>query len=245
MGNGEDDPCRNGFENMADTTQATPPENQQDLSFEDQNQSSADISAESKETISEDIKSEGQTKQEPIQQEKKVSRLEKRLKQLLEKQPPVLQKEALGEDAIEIDESVLQERIQQEVRKAIEMDRAEREYFTSAESHKQDIEQFANANLPKPIEELAVKQYYAINFQKDPFTGKDVFIPVAKFSDIVQEIQEKLAVAAQEYARGNVEFQRRIENQSAISPTATGQNMTSVTPDTTDFKAFEKAFSKR
>lgn len=230
---------------MADLTQATPPENQQDLSFEDQNTSSAQTveSVDSKETAN--AANEEKPKiQESVQQEKKVSRLEKRLKQLLEKQP-VPQKEEFGEDAIEIDESVLKERIQQEVRKAIELDRAEREYYTTAESHKQDIEQFAKANLPKAVEELAVKQYYAMNFQPDPFTGKDIFVPVAKFSEIVKDIQDKLAVAAQEYARGNLEYQRRIENQSAISPTATTQGDNSITPDTTDFKAFEKAFSKR
>jgi hypothetical protein len=225
---------------MADIDQATPPENTQDLSFEENNTPVENVSFDT-DTQTQPLEEEQNvSKMEEPQQEKKISRAEKRIKQILEKKDT-----PVADDYIELEEDVFKQTIQREVQKAIELDRAKQAYVQKAQEHQQDIEQIQRTGLPKAIEDLATKQYYSVNFQHDPFTGKDVFVPVVKFSEIVKDIQDKLTLAAAEFAKSGQEYRRQVENLSAISPTAKESSSSIVSEDTTDFKAFEKAYSKR
>jgi len=203
--------------------------------------------------------SEGQ----PEQQGAKPTRVERRIGQLLDKlkgshgasseQPGVpgqsrskfFTDEELAEGAI--DPSVLEKRIgqtvQQEVQQALEMDRINQQYTSAVKEHEADLESVKD--LDPKIEELAVKQYEVINYQINPLTGEKMFIPAVKMSEIVKKLTDVINSAAENVAQGNRVYAENVSQNQAVPTNGSTISSKPVKENTTDFGAFEKAYSPR
>lgn len=200
------------------------------------------------------------------EQGEKPSRVERRIQSLLSKvkengehqsqsqpqyqspQPLISEEERqIGEVDPEQLERRIQGTIQSEVQKAIQLDRAERQYESAVKDHQADLSGIKD--LDPDLEAEAVAEYEALNYRINPFTGQQQFIPAVKFSEIVAKIQaraDKIAAKrAEAIAEGNEQFLKNVSSSQAV-PTSGGiQSSKSVKPETTDFSEFEKAYSSK
>lgn len=198
------------------------------------------------------------------QQEAKPSRAERRISQLISKLKETHQSpsEPPGEPARrnprgfltqeeietgEIDPSVLEERLNKEAERRaeqkVQMTLVNQQYETAVKEHEADMDTVGE--IDPNIEALAVKQYNALNFQTNPFTGQKVFIPAVKMSEIVQKLSDSVRAAA----GGTEESQRRyvedVEQYQAVPSSSSVTSSKKVSEGTTNFSEFEKAFSPK
>lgn len=142
-------------------------------------------------------------------------------------------------------EKNLEMKVEEKVAQAIIMDRIARDFENSVQEHNRDLEEIRKEQLDPAVEKLAVAQYEAVNFQYDPKTGRKVFVPAVKMSEIVSNIKTKLKEAAQRMVAEGQEFRKELSNTQAITPSSGSYSGSKPPADTTDFAAFEKAYSKK
>jgi len=203
--------------------------------------------------------SEGQ----PEQQGAKPTRAEKRVEQLLNKlresrgtpseEPGVpgqsrskfFTEEEIAEGAIDPDvlEKRMRETVKNEVQQALEMDRINQQYTSAVKEHEADLESVKD--LDPKIEELAVKQYEAINYQIHPLTGEKMFIPAVKMSEIVKKLTDVINSAAEVVAQGNRQYAENVSQNQAVPTNGSVISSKPVRPETPNFEDFEKAYSPR
>ena len=199
-------------------------------------------------------------------QEAKPTRVERRINSLLSKvkevgqnqtqplpqnngQQPIITEEE--KEAGVVDPNVLEKRIhesvQNEVQRAIQMDRVQQQYESAVKDHQADLEGIKD--IDPDLEAEAVSEYEALNYRINPFTGKQEFIPAVKFSEIVNKIQsraEKLATKrAEAIAEGNENYLKQVSSSQAVPSSGAVNGSKSVKPETTDFTEFEKHFSSK
>lgn len=216
--------------------------------------------------VEEQPKAESETKEtgdQSGQKEAKPSRVERRIQSLISKikegseskvDAPKQQEPQpyFTEEEIEqgrIDPNTLMQRIQAnvqtEVQKAIQMDRVNQQYESAVKSHQSDLEGIKD--IDPDLEAEAVAEYEALNYQINPYTGKKVFVPAVKLSEIVSKIEtraRKLAEKmAENIAEGNKEYLKSVSSSQAVPSSGAVTGTKSVTPDTTNFSEFEKAYS--
>lgn len=217
------------------------------------------------ENQSEDEKSSGEAGDQSEQSEK-PTRAERRIQSLLskvkengerqnqtppqyERRQPLISEEE--RQSGEIDPDILNQRIQStiqnEVQRAIQMDRAKGQFESSVKEHQADLESIKD--IDPDLEAEATAEYEALNYRLNPFTGKSQFIPAVKFSEIVAKIEaraEKLAAKrAEAIAEGNERYIKNVSSSQAVPASGSIQSSKSIKPETTDFSEFEKAFSKK
>lgn len=199
------------------------------------------------------------------EQDGKPSRVERRIQSLLAKvkengerqtQPPKYgeRQPLISEEerqAGTVDPEVLEQRIQaavqNEVQKAIQMDRVSQQYESAVKEHQSDLETVKD--IDPDLEAEAAAEYEALNYRINPFTGKMQFIPAVKFSEIVAKIEaraERLAAKkAEAIAAGNERFIKDVSSSQAVPTSGSVQSSGSVKPETTNFSEFEKAYSAK
>jgi len=192
--------------------------------------SSPEVEAESTEQVETAAESQTAEPQADViegQGEQKSTRAERRVQQLLDKlkdKPQVqdlpLQQQQDLVDENEIDPTAVKfvdQRVQQATQQSVKQIRAELAYENAVDNHASDIEKSLEGLDPK-IERLAVKQYQAMNYQINPFTGQEVFIPTAKFSEVVKSIQADLEdITASRVAEAGTNLARQAQ-ESAVQP---------------------------
>jgi len=154
----------------------------------------------------------------------KPTRAERRVQQLLDKLKDKPKAQDLSPqqtvDENEIDPTAVKfvdERVQRGNQQAIQQIKAELAYERSIEDHADDILK-ASESLDPKIERIAVKQYQAMNYQINPFTGQEVFIPTVKFSEVVKSIQADLEdITASKVADAQTSMARQAQ-ESAVQP---------------------------
>lgn len=200
------------------------------------------------------------------QSEQKPSRVERRIQSLLTKvkengerqtpQPPQISRPQpiISEEerqAGEVDPELLNQRIQStiqnEVQRAIQLDRARGEYESAVKAHQADLEGIKD--IDPDLEAEATAEYEALNYRQNPFTGEMQFIPAVKFSEIVARIEaraEKLAAKrAEAIAESNERYIKDVSSSQAVPTSGNINSSKSTKPETTDFKEFEKAYSSK
>lgn len=93
------------------------------------------------------------------------------------------------------------------------------------------------------LEELAVEQFNAINYQVNPLTQERDFIPAVKLSEIKAKLEKGIKIAAEKLVQQNKAFAKSVSDNQTV-PIGNVGSSRSVADDTTDFRAFEKAHSK-
>lgn len=93
------------------------------------------------------------------------------------------------------------------------------------------------------VKEMAEKQFEALNFYDDPISGKQVFIPAVKMSEIKAKLDTGIKAAAEKLIQGNRDFAQSVSNSQTV-PTGNSLSSTSADEATSDFSKFEKTFSK-
>lgn len=232
--------------------------------LENQDQGEIEPGAEN-DNQSEDQKPSGEAGDQPEQGEK-PTRVERRIQSLLSKVkengerqnqlPSQFQKpqslisdeeRQTGEVDPEQLEKRIQSTIQNEVQRAIQMDRMGRQFESAVKDHQADLEGIKD--IDPDLEAEAVAQYEALNYRINPFTGEVQFVPAVKFSEIVSKIQgmaEKLATKrAEAIVQGNEQFLKNVSSSQAVPTSGNIQGSKNVRAETTDFGEFEKAFSKK
>lgn len=242
------------------TEQSTPPVEE-----------SESIEGQKPENESPGTENENQSEGEPSgeaddQSEHKPSRAERRIQDLLSKvkengerqapQPPQYnrpqpliseeERQAGEVDPVEL-ERRLQGTVQNEVQRAIQLDRVKQQYESAVKEHQADLE--GVKDIDPDLEAEAVAEYEALNYRINPFTGQQQFIPAVKLSEIVAKIEaraEKIAnKRAEAIAEGNEQFIKRVSSTQAVPASGGIHSSKNVKPETTDFSEFEKAFSKK
>lgn len=201
-------------------------------------------------------------------QEAKPTRVERRIHDLLSKvkevsntptsQPPVNNDNPLftEQDKQDLENGYIdpetlmqkvQSTVQSEVQKAIQIDRITQQYNSEVQAHAQDLESVKD--IDPDLEAEAVAEYEAVNYQVNPFTGEREFVPAVKLSEIVAKIEsraQKIATKmAEKIAEGNVRHLQEVSSSQAVPTNGSVGGSISVAPDTTDFSAFEKAYSSK
>lgn len=154
----------------------------------------------------------------------KPTRAERRVQQLLDKLKDKPQVQDLPPpqtvDENEIDPTAIKfvdERVQRGNQQTIQQIKSELAYERSIEDHADDIVKASDGLDPK-IERIAVKQYQAMNYQINPFTGQEIFIPTVKFSEVVKSIQADLEdITASKVADAQTSMARQAQ-ESAVQP---------------------------
>lgn len=190
-------------------------------------ESTQDDSVEHKAQSSESSENEEQS------QERKQTRSERRVNQLLEKlkEKPQPQNRSLygddqpliNDDELEtgIDPKALEQRVSDRINNATERTRAqikaEIAYENEVNNHLSDID-VASKDLDPAIEKLAVRQYEALNYTLNPYTGEKVFVPTVKFSEIVKSVQADLENITSSRMAQSAQRVAQMAQQSAVSP---------------------------
>lgn len=191
-------------------------------------------------------------------QDNKPSRVEKRINTLLSKlkennspstpenrkaQPYFTQEEINnGEIDPTTFEKRVQDRVQFEVHQALERERINTQYTSAVREHEADLESVKD--LDPNVERMAVEQYEALNYQINPLTGKRMFIPAVKMTEIVKRISDHLERVADGIVEGNRQYTASVSQNQAV-PTGGTIKSSKARSDTTDFTEFEKNFGSR
>jgi hypothetical protein len=201
-------------------------------------------------------------------QDAKPSRVERRIHDLLSKvkevgNTPASEKPANSEESLfteqekqDLEQGIIdpetlikrvQSTVQSEVQKAIQIDRITQQYQSAVTEHAQDLESVKD--IDPDLEAEAVAEYEALNYQTNPFTGEREFVPAVKLSEIVAKIEnraQKIATKmAEKIAEGNLKHLQDVSSSQAVPSNGAVGSTQSVSPDTTDFSAFEKAYSSK
>lgn len=202
----------------------TPPQETGDVASEDaQPQAPAELQGEQGET-------------------KKPTRAERRVEQLLHKlkdrpQPPTYQAKdqpLITQEEYEtgIDPQALEQRLNQRLEatsaKTREAIRTELAYENEARSHMADLES-ASKDLDPKLEKLAVRQYEALNYTYDPFSGQRVFVPTVKFSEIVNQVKADLEDITTTRVAESTQRIARAAQEAAIQPGVGGKDKVALT----------------
>lgn len=129
----------------------------------------------------------------------------------------------------------VQQSLQSE-RKQSELKEIEHQFKQAVQQHNKDLES-VSGQIDAELEDLAVAQYEAVNYQINPLTGKREFVPAVLMSEIV----EKLKPLSQRLGESNRSFANRVSQTSAI-PSSSAKQPRKSRPDTSDFSEFEKNF---
>lgn len=174
-----------------------------------------------------DVKVEqGETQPKQTRAERRIEQLIGKLKTRPTAELPTQTKpeQLIRPEEIEngIDPQALQQRVEQTIQASSQQTRAqikaELAYEGAVNDHMADLTS-ASENLDPSIEKLAVRQYEAINYQINPFTGQQVFMPTVKFSEIVKQIQQDFEQAtASRVADATTSLAKQVQ-QSAVQPT--------------------------
>lgn len=170
--------------------------------------------------------------------ERKPTRSERRVEQLLRKlkdrpstedlphmgaDEPLIRPEELETG---VDPQALEYRFNQKLQNATAQTRsqikAEIAYENEVSSHMADLESAADG-LDQRIEKLAVRQYQALNYQFNPITGQQVFVPTVKFSEIVKQVQADLEDITASRVAESAERVAKIAQEGAIQPGIAGK----------------------
>lgn len=214
-----------------------------------------------------DEQSSGETgDQSELEQVDKPSRIERRIKQLSSKvreygesqahpQPAYQREQPLISDeereAGSVDPDILEQRIQgrvqAEVQRQLTLERSRQQYESAVREHQADLDSIKD--IDPDLEAEAVAQYEALNYRINPFTGRQEFVPAVKMSEIIAKIEaraEKIAAKkAEAIAAGNEQFLKQVSSTQAVPSSSSVSGAKTIKPDTTDFKAFEKAYSSK
>jgi hypothetical protein len=241
----------------AETSESNPTESQAQV--QEGKEEQVDATSESQK---EEETSQGESGDQPEQQEAKPSRVERRINQLLSKlketgetqskplpkdEEPYFTQEEIEEGKVDPDRLVqrIQHTVQSEVQKAIQMDRLNQQYESAVKEHQSDLEGIKD--IDPDLEAEAVAEYEALNYQVNPYTGEKTFVPAVKLSEIVTKIQtraQKLAEKlAEDIAEGNKAYLKNVSSSQAVPSSAAVTGKKSIKPETTDFSEFEKAYS--
>lgn len=173
---------------------------------------------------------------------KKPTRAERRVEQLLHKlkdrpQPPTYQAKdqpLITQEEYEtgIDPQALEQRLNQRLEatsaKTREAIRTELAYENEARSHMADLES-ASKDLDPKLEKLAVRQYEALNYTYDPFSGQRVFVPTVKFSEIVNQVKADLEDITTTRVAESTQRIARAAQEAAIQPGVGGKDKVALT----------------
>ena len=200
-------------------------------------------------------------------QEAKPTRVERRIHDLLSKvkevsnntsEKPVSNEESLftEQEKQDLEQGIIdpdtlikrvQNTVQSEVQKAIQIDRITQQYQSAINEHTQDLESVKD--IDPDLEAEAVAEYEAINYQINPLTGQREFVPAVKLSEIVAKIENratKIATKmAEKIAEGNLKHLQEVSSSQAVPTNGSVGGSQSVTPETTNFSDFEKAYSSK
>ncbi len=106
-------------------------------------------------------------------------------------------------------------KMQNESRKTRAQIKAEIAYENSIKDHESDIEAVSKTIDPK-LERIAVRQYEAMNYQVNPYTGQPVFVPTVKLSEIVDMLKGDLEnITSDRVAQASKDI-ARASNESAL-----------------------------
>lgn len=255
------------LDTAAQAEQSTPPAKTEEVPNQEgkqaQEEQETPVKATSESQGEEAEKSSSEETGDQSGQEAKPSRVERRIHDLISKvkevgqiqtpapsenrSQPVFSKEDI--EAGEIDPNTLEQRIQNtvqsEVQKAIQMDRINQQYVSAVRDHQTDLE--GVKDIDPDLEAEAAKEYEVVNYQINPLTGQREFVPAVKFSEIVSKIQtraERLAQKlAEKIAEGNEQFIKKVSSSQAVPSSGAVTSSKSVKPETTNFSEFEKAYS--
>lgn len=243
-------------------------ENQETLNTEESQSEEASSTSEASDEVQQTDQSEEQSQEQekeaqPTEQgEKKPTRAQRRIQQLLEK---VKQGQQSGDDYSNvfneqeedfitpeeyqngIDPQVLKQRIEQREQQRLQQHsqsikqqlKAEMAYEQEVKSHQSDIDSVQSSEEIKKnpvLERMAVRLYEKENYSVDPRTGQTFFNPVLKLSEALKIVKQDL-----EEATGNAMASAQVkadENRetAALSPS---QDSSDESDDYTE--AFERA----
>lgn len=174
---------------------------------------------------SEDVTEEQGEERKPTRSERRVEQLLKKLKERpsTEDLPqrgvdePLIRPEEIETG---VDPQALEQRFNQKLQNATAQTRsqikAEIAYENEVKSHMADLE--AAVEIDPRIEKLVVRQYQALNYQLNPITGQQVFIPTVKFSEIVKQVQADLEDITASKVAQSAERVAKIAQEGAIQP---------------------------
>lgn len=170
-------------------------------------------------------------KPKPRRAERRIQELTRKLKErpvpqedfLSGPDQPLVRPEELetGLDPQQLEQRVAQ-RMQNESAKTRRQIKAELAYEGAVNEHISDIER-ASENLDPRLEKIAVRQYNAMNYQVNPYTGQPVFVPTVKFSEVVEMLKGDLDnLTSDAVAKASKDI-IRASNESALP--ASGQSV--------------------
>lgn len=262
---------------VVETPQATPPAQGSNPPVDDEVIETSEVESEEQPAQTSENQ-DGNPEDQAEKQEVKPTRSERRIGQLLNKLKESGKTEVQpsnqrpGEDPgslftpEELEEGVvdpesldkrISDRINSGIQQALqkekenqEMAKVRQEFNNAAKEHESDLE--GVKDLDPSIEKLAVQQYNALNFQYNPITGKQMFVPAVKFSEIVNKINEtvqKVAGGNQpgevDSSEDNKQYSQSVSQTQAIPTNGSISSPKKVREDTTDFSEFEKTFGSK